>query len=416
MYMAFVDVLRKRLGAYHSEYDRIVFGLSLLGILTVTHLFIQQGRDFDRGCFGFSGLEAGHLAFDCSTVVSSGAGTFLGLSNITWGLGFYLTIALLTFVLFWGRVAWRPVVHGARLAGLFGGILYAGYLVYVQVGVIGALCALCLTSAVIAGLLFGVQVAILALDDQSTETTMTSRFFKRDLTVYVYLVAITAVLVGADLTYFNALAPAHEERAASHQEQFSGAACRLDTSKKPVGNNGAPLIGFQDIIKGPSDAPVTVIEYFEPNCPHCKTVHATLKKLDSEYEGQVRFVDKPFPLRASSLPEIQALYVANQEGKFSEMLDAQYARQSRSGINQRDLQAIASEIDMNPDVLLSRIEQNKYREQIIAQRKKALSVGVDSTPTVLVNGHFLGTRSYECVSMFIDRAKNGKLDASASSS
>jgi len=141
-----------------------------------------------------------------------------------------------------------------------------------------------------------------------------------------------------------------------------------------------------------------------------------MKKVVAEYEGQVRIVYKPFPLRASSLPEIQALYVANKEGKFSEMLDAQYARQSRSGISERDLRAIASEIDMNPDVLLSRIEQNKYREQIIAQRKKALSVGVDSTPTVLVNGHFLGTRSYECMSMFIDRAKNGKLGASASSS
>lgn len=416
MRMAVVEVLRKRLAVYHSRYDKVLFGLSLLGILTVTHLSIQKGRDFDRGCFGFSGLDAGQLAFDCSTVVSSGAGTFLGLSNITWGLGFYLTIALLTFALFRGRAAWRPVIHGARLAGLIGGTLYAGYLVYVQVGVIGALCLLCLTSALITGLLFGVQIAILVLDDQSIETTMTSRFFKRDLTVYVYLVAITAVLVGADLTYFNALAPAQEERASSHKEQFSGAACRLDTSKKPVENNGAPLIGFQDIIKGPSDAPVTVIEYFDPNCPHCKTFHATMKKLVAEYKGQVRFVYKPFPLRASSLPEIQALYVANQEGKFTEMLDAQYARQSRSGISQRDLRAIASEIDMNPDVLLSRIEQNKYREQIIAQRKKALSVGVNSTPTVLVNGHFLGTRSYECMSMFIDRAKNGKLGASASSS
>src|SRR6056297_1229263 len=143
MRMAFVDLLRKRLGAYHSGYDRTLFGLSLLGILIVTHLFIQKERDFDRGCFGFSGLDAGQLAFDCSTVVSSGAGTFLGLSNITWGLGFYLTIALLTLTLFLGRAAWRAAIHGTRLAGLIGGTLYAGYLVYVQVGVIGALCALC---------------------------------------------------------------------------------------------------------------------------------------------------------------------------------------------------------------------------------------------------------------------------------
>jgi protein-disulfide isomerase len=311
--------------------------------------------------------------------------------------------------------AWRPWIHGARLAGLTGGFLYSGYLVYVQVGIIGALCVLCLVSAGLVVLLFGTQVAVLVLDDQRTEPNMTSRFFKRDLTVYVYLAAFAVVLVGADLTYFNALAPANDERAAAHQEQYTGAACQLDSDKEPVEKNGAPLVGFQDITKGPSDAPVTVIEYFDPNCPHCKTFHETMKKLVSEYEGQVRFVYKPFPLRAASLPEIQALYVAHQEGKFSEMLEAQYARQSRSGITKSDLRSIASEIGLNPDVLMSRLEQNKYRDQVVAQRKKAIEVGVNSTPTVLVNGHFLGSRSLECLKVFIDRAKNGKLGDAASS-
>lgn len=409
------DFLQKRLQAYRPGLEKTIFGLSLLGILVVTHLSIQKARDFDRGCFGFSGLDAGQMAFDCSTVVSSGAGTFLGLSNITWGLGFYLTVVILTFAVFrWA--AWRRWVHGARFVGITGGVLYAGYLVYLQVSVIGALCALCLFSAALTVFLFGAQIAIFSLADQSTETTMTPRFLKRDLTIYVYLAAIAAVLVGADLTYFRALEPAAEERAANHREQFDGAACRLDTSKDAVPKQGASLVGFQDIVKGPSDASVTVIEYFDPNCPHCKTFHGTMKKLVAEYDEQVRFVYKPFPLGASSLPEVQALYVAHQAGKFSEMLDAQYARQSRSGISQRDLRDIASEIDMNPDVLISQLNQNKYREQIVAQRKKAIAVGVNSTPTVLVNGHFVGTRSYECMSMFIERAKEGKLGAPESSS
>jgi predicted DsbA family dithiol-disulfide isomerase len=117
-----------------------------------------------------------------------------------------------------------------------------------------------------------------------------------------------------------------------------------------------------------------------------------------------------------SLPEIQALYVAHQEGKFTRMLEAQYARQSRSGISKRDLRAIASNIGMNPDVLLSRIEQNDYRSQIVALRRKARKIGVNSTPTVLVNGHFLGSRSPECMRMFIERAMKGKLGTPSSSS
>ncbi len=414
--MSLIRSFTRRLRSYNSFLERILFGLSLFGVLTVTHLYIQQGRDFDRGCFGLSSLETGQMGFDCSTVVSSAAGTFLGLSNITWGFGFYLFVAGMTFAIFQLGSPWRRWLHGVRLAGLSAALIYTSYLVYFQVEVVNALCALCLVSAALVVFLFAVQLAVLSSDDESTETTMTSRLFKRDLTIYVYLVAFTAVLVGADLTYFNALAPAGEERVKIQEQEYSGAACQLDPSTEPVKNNGAPLIGFQDVTKGPSDAPVTVIEYFDPNCPHCKDFHKTMKTLMSEFEGQVRFVFKPFPLGGRSLPEIQALYISNQEGKFSEMLDAQYAQQDRSGISNQDLRDIASEIGMNPDALLSRIEQKKYRKKIITQRKKAINIGVESTPTVLVNGHFVKSRSPECMRMFIKRAMDGKLGKSSSSS
>jgi protein-disulfide isomerase len=127
-------------------------------------------------------------------------------------------------------------------------------------------------------------------------------------------------------------------------------------------------------------------------------------------------VYKPFPLRGSSLPEIQALYVANREGKFSEMLDAQYARQSRTGITKQDLREIASEIGMNPDVLMTRIEEDKYRNMIVQQRRKAIEVGVNSTPTVLINGQFAGSRSAECLRLFIQRAQKGTLGNTDASS
>lgn len=407
--------LLKRLQSYHPILEKSIFGLSLLGIFTVTHLFIQQGRDFDRGCTGFSGLDVSQLAFDCSAVVSSGPGTFLGLSNITWGLGFYIAVAVLTFLIFQVGGVVRAGAHGVRLVGLTGGLLYSGYLVYVQVQLIGALCALCLISAGLTVLLFGAQVVVFFIDDALSEMTMTSRLFKRDLTVYVYLVALTAVLVGADLTYFNTLPSATGQGGQADRGSTSEAVCELDTDAEPVPDNGASLINFQDVTMGPSDASVTIIEYFDPNCPHCKTFHETMKQLVSEYEEEVQFVFKPFPLGRGSLPEIQALYVANQEGKFSEMLDAQYARQSRSGISKQDLRAIASEIGMNPDVLLSRIEQGKYRQKVVAQYKKAIDIGVESTPTVLVNGHFVQSRSSECMEMFIQRAQEGELGGPASS-
>jgi predicted DsbA family dithiol-disulfide isomerase len=119
-------------------------------------------------------------------------------------------------------------------------------------------------------------------------------------------------------------------------------------------------------------------------------------------------------LRRSSLPEIQALYVAAQSGKFTEMLEGQYSRQGRSGISMSDVRAIASEIGMDPDVVSNRVDQNKYQDQVLQNRKRAIKIGVDSTPTVLVNGHFVQSRSLECMNTFIEQAKAGELGGTAS--
>jgi predicted DsbA family dithiol-disulfide isomerase len=95
-------------------------------------------------------------------------------------------------------------------------------------------------------------------------------------------------------------------------------------------------------------------------------------------------------------------------------LEGQYARQGRSGISMSDVRAIASKIGMNPDVVSNRVEQNEYRDQALQTRKQAVKIGVDSTPTVLVNGHFVQSRSLECMNTFIEQAQAGTLGGTAS--
>jgi len=381
----------------------------MLGLLAVVHLAIQEARGFDRGCFGVSGAEAGTPGFDCSAVVSSGAGTLFGLSNITWGVGFYGAVALLTLVVFGVYPRWRRWIQGARSGLILAGVGYSAYLVYVQVGVLGTLCALCLVSSALTVLLCAAQVTIIVRPPPAGKTTLSTRLFKRDTVVYVYLAALTAVLVGADLTYFGGLSPVESERGTVQERRFSGAACRLDPQKDPVELAG--LVDAQDLTRGAADAEVTVVEYFDPNCPHCRSVHETMKTLVSEHADDVRFVFKPFPLRGTSLPELQALYVADREGKFPEMLDAQYARLDSSGIDTEDLRTIAAEVDMRPDALLSEVENDAHRQRVLDERKRAQKLGVESAPTILVNGHFVGSRSLECLQTFIERAKSGRLAA-----
>lgn len=139
---------------YRPPIDRTLFALALLGLLVVVHLWMQQERGFDRGCFGFNtAFEQRQQAFDCELVTESEQGTFLGLSNVVWGLGFYAVVALLG-----AGVAFMPdrraQLRKLRLIVIAIGFLYAVYLVYAQFTQVGALCALCLISAGITTLLF----------------------------------------------------------------------------------------------------------------------------------------------------------------------------------------------------------------------------------------------------------------------
>ena len=411
--MPLVQTLRERLRGYRPRLEATVFGLSLLGVLDVVHLLIQKRRTFEDGCLGGSAFGGGPSIFDCAAVTTGTGSKLLGVPNTTWGLGFYGMVCVLTVAVFWVAPRVREWVHGARVGLLTGGIAYSAYLTYLQFGPLKALCLLCLGSALVTTLLFAGQVALLASSPTAPPNSMSSRLVKRQVALFVYLVAAAAVLVGTDLVYFDETSAAAPQ-ARSASESAASAQCELDDSKTPLQDQGSSLVGFQDITEGSNASGVTVVEYFDPNCPHCKDFHQVMKKVVEAHRDEVRFVYKPFPLRRTSLPEIQALYVAAQSDKFSEMLEAQYARQGPGGIVMKDLRAIAKEIGLDPNVLNKRLEQNEYRNQVLQQRKQAVKIGVDSTPTVLINGHFVESRTQECLNTFIEQAKSGTLGGTAS--
>jgi protein-disulfide isomerase len=250
---------------------------------------------------------------------------------------------------------------------------------------------------------------------------MPARTARRSATLLVACIGLVTVLLGAcsspDTSSDEARAATPPADAAASESTPSAAAstvadttqvaegCYYDAEKQPVADP-ASLVDFQDPSEGNADAPVTIVEYFDPNCPHCKTMHEVMKQAVERYGDKAQFVYKPMPLWGFSVPQIEALYAAAQEGKFVPMLEAQYARQQQGGLSMEQLKEIAREIDMNPDVLASRVEQNTYRSQIMQQRQRAIEIGVDSTPTVLVNGRFVDGRSrtLRCIGEFIDAA------------
>ena len=279
--MALVTAVRERLQGYRPRSEQLLFGISLLGVLNVVHLYIQQGREFDQGCLGFETLDAGGSTFDCAAVTSGPGSELLGLSNLAWGSGFYLSVALLTVLVFAVAPYIREWVQGVRVAVLVGGVGYSAYLTSLQFGQVDALCLPCLISALLAALLFGIQVSTLILSPSSTDPNMSSRLGKRQIALFVYLAATTLILAGADFVYFDGAQQSASEgaRAVTSNGGEDSAQCRLNPSKSAVPDNGASLVNFQDITKGSGESGVTIVEYFDPNCPHCKDFHQVMKKL-----------------------------------------------------------------------------------------------------------------------------------------
>jgi protein-disulfide isomerase/uncharacterized membrane protein len=403
----------RRLSTFRPAIDRAVFALALLGILTSFHLKIQQDRGFDQGCFGFSTSEKVEASFNCAVVTESDASSLFGVSNTIWGLIFYLAVAALTVAVAFNWKNRLLQFKKARALLILAGFLYSLYLVYFQFFGIGELCALCLTSAGISTALFALQAVDFFTFPSSKQRQDSIMSLKpiREVSVMGAAVLLVAVLVGADFAYFDRLEPAVavEEPTSAQAVSAEGVPsgeCMYDP-EHPVVEDYTALINFFDPSRGNAEAEVTVIEYFDPNCPHCKTIHPIMKEVIQTHGDKARFVFKPFVLWSHSVAQSEALYAAAQEGKFFEMLDLQYAiQQPQTGLSEEQLRAIASEIGMNPDVLIKRIESGLYRRTLAETKDKGVKAGVNSTPAVLINGRFVesDSRNVDCLRKLIDGA------------
>jgi uncharacterized membrane protein len=132
---------------YHSGLDRAIFAVALLGFLVVTHLAVQSAGGFAEGCTGFSDTIA-EAPSGCATAFTSAYATFPGTSipNTILGFWFYGLIVALGLGIAAAGERWLGPLKQARMVFVFGGLIYALYLVYRLFFSLEALCGLCLAS------------------------------------------------------------------------------------------------------------------------------------------------------------------------------------------------------------------------------------------------------------------------------
>ncbi len=198
----------------------------------------------------------------------------------------------------------------------------------------------------------------------------------------------------------------------SGAESPSGSASQFDESAgdcpyqadAPAVPNYSALVRSTDAQVGPSDARVTVIEFFEPNCPGCIALHPTMVEVKRRYSDRVRFVFKPFVNWSVSQYQAQAMYAAHAEGKFFEMMDAQFASGQPEQMTRDQIVEVADQLGMDGEAMAQRIDGGVYRGKMMADRADFLGTGAPGFPSVYVNGQLVDSRSRTvgCLSQLID--------------
>jgi protein-disulfide isomerase len=143
-------------------------------------------------------------------------------------------------------------------------------------------------------------------------------------------------------------------------------------------------------IRGNPDAPVTLEEFGDFQCPPCGQFAGFAEELLKEYDSRVRIVFRNFPLSAHEHAHDAALAAeaAGFQGKFWEMHDTLYREQETwsKAPNARELfESYAGTLGLNVDQFKNDMDSEKARERIDSDRALADSLGVTATPTLFIN-------------------------------
>ncbi len=141
---------------------------------------------------------------------------------------------------------------------------------------------------------------------------------------------------------------------------------------------------------GPDDAPVTLVEFFDPECESCRAVHGGVKALLERYPESVRLVLRYMPLHGNSKYAATALEAAGEQGQYFTFLDTLYHYQPIWG-SHRDprpelIPVYADELGLDMERFKKALENPAYMRRVEIDQEDGKALGVKGTPSFFVNG------------------------------
>jgi protein-disulfide isomerase len=169
---------------------------------------------------------------------------------------------------------------------------------------------------------------------------------------------------------------------------------------QPVQNISAD----DDPSRGEVNAPVTIVEFTDFQCPACAAMHPVLEDVLKSYGNKVRFVVRDFPLDQHEFAHkaAEAANAANAQGKFFEYIAVLFKNQK--ALDVPSLKKYASDLGLDRARFDAALDRGVYTAEVKKDIEDGEMYGVGSTPTIFVNGVQLRILSAEGLRAAIDRA------------
>jgi protein-disulfide isomerase len=148
-----------------------------------------------------------------------------------------------------------------------------------------------------------------------------------------------------------------------------------------------PVSEDRDHIQGPADAPVTLVEYGDYECPYCGAAYPIVKAVQSRMGERLRFVFRNFPITTAHPHAEQAAEAAEAaaaQGSFWEMHDLLYEKQKR--LEDDDLRGYAEQVGLDVERFDTELSEHLHAEGVHEDFLSGVRSGVNGTPTFYING------------------------------
>ncbi len=193
------------------------------------------------------------------------------------------------------------------------------------------------------------------------------------------------------------------------QAKTSGQVADAPTEAPSFKRYNIPIKGFYAI--GPENAPITIVEFSDYQCPFCKRWHQEVyEPLLAAYPGKIRLVYRNLPLTSlhpDAMSAAEAAMCAGEQDAYWQYNEKLF---SSSNFGDQTYIQYAQQLSLNMDKFQSCLNDHKYQAAIQADSEFAANLGVRSTPTFFLNGlPIIGAQPLSVFKQVIDKELAGEI-------